>query len=187
VDVTLTLRGAAQIPRDMAQSGIGSVRDAINIKVSVVVRKPMTPSDLNRLRWPGMVLRLSGVFLVALGVVHLAATPHIPPLLDGMRSDRGYALARGATLLNHVMTGILLLPLGISTWLASSRVNLLQTWARLVLMSNSLAILCGPICILLFMGDPAYLRAPLFLTGVCLATLIPCLMLLAVLRLWKAG
>jgi hypothetical protein len=134
-----------------------------------------------------MVLRLSGVFLVALGVVHLVATSHIPPLLDGMRADRGYALARGATLLNHVMTGILLFPLGISTWLASSPVNLWQPWARIVLTFNSLAILCGPICVLLFMRDPAYLRAPLFLTGVCLATLLPCLMLLAVWRLWQVA
>jgi hypothetical protein len=48
-------------------------------------------------------------------MLHLAATSHIPPLLDGMRTTEGYTLARGATLLNHVMTGILLLALGVST------------------------------------------------------------------------
>ncbi len=132
---------------------------------------------MNRLRGPGFILRVCGALLVLLGVVHLVATPHIPALLDGMRSDADYGLVRGATLLNHVMTGLLLFPVGISTWLASSPANLPQPFARKILVMNSLAMLCAPLCILLFMGDVNYLRAPLFLTGVCLATLLPVVML----------
>ena len=120
-------------------------------------------------------------------MVHLAATSHIPPLLDAMRTSQGYALARGATLLNHVMNGILLLSMGVSTWVASSTRHLPQPWARTVLTVNSLAMLCAPISIILFMGDPAYPQAPLFLTGVCLATILPVLMLAAVWRLRRAS
>jgi hypothetical protein len=138
---------------------------------------------MNGPRWPANVLRVSGALLMVLGVIHLAATSHIPPLLDAMRTTQVYALARGATLLNHVMTGILLLPMGLSTWVASSTFHLRQPWARTVLTVNSLAILCAPISIILFMGDTAYLWAPLFFTGVCLATMIPVLMLTAVWRL----
>ena len=63
-------------------------------------------------------LRVAGVVLMALGVVHLIATPHIPHLLDAMpRKARDFAI--GPMLLNHVLVGILLLPLGFSTWLVA--------------------------------------------------------------------
>jgi cytochrome c biogenesis protein CcdA len=63
------------------------------------------------------LLRIAGILLIALGVIHLAATPHLPHLLDGMRSSENYRLALGPTLLNHVLVGFLLVPLGYSTWL----------------------------------------------------------------------
>src|ERR1700733_676712 len=62
-------------------------------------------------------LRAVGLLLIVLGLVHLAATPHIPPLL-GQSSSPVYQRAVGPTLLNHVLFGILLLPLGYTTWLA---------------------------------------------------------------------
>src|SRR5215469_17550622 len=103
---------------------------------------------MNRVRWPESVLRTSGALLIVLGMVHLAATSHIPPLLNGMRTTDGYMLARGATLLNHVMTGILLLPLGVSTWLAASTVHWAERWARAILLFNSLAMVCAPISLI---------------------------------------
>ena len=136
------------------------------------------------MRWPESVLRTSGALLIVLGLVHLAATSHIPPLLNAMRTTEGYTLARGATLLNHVMTGILLLPLGVSTWLAASTVLWAARWARTILLFNSFAMVCAPISV--FMSDRAYLRAPLFLSGVCLATALPVAMLIAVWRLRRA-
>jgi hypothetical protein len=55
-------------------------------------------------------LRTVGCLLIALGIVHLVATPHIPGLLHG--SPRAvYQQAVGPTLLNHVLVGILLFPL----------------------------------------------------------------------------
>lgn len=124
--------------------------------------------------------------LIVLGVVHLAATSHIAPLLNAMRTTEGYALARGATLLNHVMTGILPLPLGLSTWLAASTVHWAERWARIILLFNSFAMVCAPISIIVFVSDRAYLRASLFLSGVCLATALPVAMLIAVWRLRRA-
>ena len=137
------------------------------------------------MRWPESVLRTSGALPIVLGVVHLAATSHIPPLLNAMRTTEGYTLARGATLLNHVMTGILLLPLGVSTWQTASAVHWAERWARIILLFNSFAMVCAPISV--FMSDRAYLRAPLFLTGVCLATALPVAMLIAVWHLRRAA
>ena len=67
-------------------------------------------------------LRAVGVLLIVLGVVHTIATPHIRDLL-GDSSSEVYQRAVGPTLLNHVLMGILLLPLGYTTWLAAASQN----------------------------------------------------------------
>jgi len=120
-----------------------------------------------------------GVLLLALGVVHLIATPHIPLLLRG--SPRAvYQLAVGPTLLNHVLVGLLLLPLGYTTWLAATAGERGEAWAKHVLALNTLVVLAMPILVAVFMRRPEYYRAPLFLTGVGLVTAISLLMGVAI-------
>src|SRR5271170_2132638 len=89
-------------------------------------------------------LRAVGLLLIVLGIVHLAATPFIPPLL-GESSSGVYQRAVGPTLLNHVLFGILLLPLGYTTWLAAAGQNRNQTWARRVLIVNGIVLLTFPV------------------------------------------
>ena len=107
-------------------------------------------------------LRAVGLLLVVLGLVHLAATPYIPPLL-GDSSSVVYQRAVGPTLLNHVLVGILLLPLGFTTWLAAAVQNRNQTWARRLLVVNGVVLLTFPVSLALFMRRPEYYTAPLFL------------------------
>ena len=127
--------------------------------------------------------------MVLLGVIHLIATPHIPPLIDAMRASRMYPIAKGAGLINHLMTGILLLPLGFTTWLAADPANVGRRWARFVLLANSLAMLTAPLVVVLSMREAAesgvdtFLTAPLFLAGVGLATALPVVMVGACLSL----
>ena len=64
-------------------------------------------------------LRGAGVLLIVLGLAHLAATPHIPQLLSGS-PPLVYNHAVGPTLLNHVLVGILLLPMGFTVFFASA-------------------------------------------------------------------
>jgi hypothetical protein len=49
-------------------------------------------------------LQTDGGLLIALGLVHLAATPHMPELLRGSPLVV-YERAVGPTLLNHVLVG----------------------------------------------------------------------------------
>jgi hypothetical protein len=104
------------------------------------------------------------------GAVHLMATPEIPHLLDGL-SPKARSFAIGPTLLNHVLVGVLLLPLGFTTWLAATGHYLRQTWARQVLIVNSLGAFALPLTLVLFIGKPEYYKAPLFLLGAGLTTL----------------
>jgi len=124
-------------------------------------------------------LRAVGALLVILGVVHLVATPHIPLLLRG--SPRAvYQQAVGPTLLNHVLVGILLLPLGYTTWLAASARERRDGWAKRVLVINTVVVFAMPITVAVFMRRPEYYRAPLFLTGVGLVAVIAVLVGLAI-------
>jgi hypothetical protein len=124
-------------------------------------------------------LRTAGILLVALGIVHNVATPHIAELLNGIPPDV-YRRAVGPTLLNHFLVGILLIPLGFTTWLAASADNFNRPWARYILLFNAFVTLTFPVCIMLFMRLPEYYRAPLFLTGVILTAIISVLMIAAV-------
>jgi hypothetical protein len=130
-------------------------------------------------------LRLIGLLLVLLGVVHSIATPHIPQLLNGS-PRRVYQQAVGPTLLNHVLVGILLLPLGFTTWLAAAPEENARPWARRVLMMNAAVVFTLPISVVVFMRQPQYYKAPLFLTGVGLVALISLLMIAATVLLMKS-
>jgi uncharacterized membrane protein len=123
-------------------------------------------------------LRAIGVLLIVLGVVHTIATPHIRDLL-GESSTEVYQRAVGPTLLNHVLMGILLLPLGYTTWVAAASQNRNAAWARRVLMVNGIVLLPLPTSIAVFMRRPEYYTAPLFLTGVILVTVISLLTVVA--------
>jgi hypothetical protein len=123
-------------------------------------------------------LRAVGVLLIVLGVVHTIATPHIRDLL-GDSSSEVYQRAVGPTLLNHVLMGILLLPLGYTTWLAAAARNRNAAWARRVLLVNGIVLLTLPASIAVFMRRPEYYTAPLFLTGVALVTVISLLTIVA--------
>jgi hypothetical protein len=126
------------------------------------------------------LLRAAGLLLMALGALHLAATPFIPSLLNGMPA-KAYRFALGPTLLNHVLVGFLLFPLGYSTWVASSERYLREKWARRVLRVNAAVLLTFPLSLVAFMRQPEYYHAPLFVTAAALVALISVLVAIAAL------
>lgn len=124
---------------------------------------------MTRRRLASRLLGASGLIMMLLGVVHLIATPHILQLLDGLSaSERTFAA--GPTLLNHVLVGVLLLPLGFATWVAASERFLAESWAKRILAANALTFLVLPVSILIFMRQPEYYQSPLFISGVALTT-----------------
>src|SRR5207237_9763939 len=61
------------------------------------------------------LLRWSGVLLILLGIVHLVATPHIATLIQHSASRASADRLTPPMLLNHVLVGLLLFPLGYLT------------------------------------------------------------------------
>jgi hypothetical protein len=90
-----------------------------------------------------------------------------------------YQQAVGPTLLNHVLVGILLLPLGYTTWLAAGARERGDAWAKRVLLANAFVVFSLSVSVAVFMRRPEYYKAPLFLTGVGLVAVISLLMALA--------
>jgi hypothetical protein len=81
-------------------------RDAIRF-----VMRSLIMSASTRVR----LLRGSGVLLILLGIVHLAATSHIAMLIRHSASMDTADLLTPPMLLNHILVGLLLFPLGYLT------------------------------------------------------------------------
>lgn len=139
------------------------------------------------LTFAGRLLRCAGLLLILLGFVHLAATPHIPALVETIPSGAARDRATGATLLNHVLVGFLLLPFGYTTWIAAADRNLSSSWARRILLVNALTLTTLPLAIAVFMRRPEYYRAPLFVAGAGLTAIASLLVLTAAIAIARAG
>ena len=125
----------------------------------------------SRLR--SLVLRLSGVLLVLLGLLHLAVTPLIARLVRHAASMPAGAWLVPPMLLNHVVAGLLLLPLGILTTYAAPEAARGVRWAIVTVRTTALTVAALPITLFALMGTRYFGAAPFVLATsiVCLATI----------------
>jgi hypothetical protein len=87
-----------------------------------------------------VLLRIGGVLLLALGLLHLAATPFIVRMLEDGASPEAAAWLTPPMVLNHVVVGILLLPCGGLLYYAARAAADGARWALVVSRSIALAI-----------------------------------------------
>ena len=122
------------------------------------------------------ILRVGGALLVALGALHLAVTPDIARLIQGSVSAKAAAWLMPPMLLNHVVLGILLLPLGGLTFYAAPHAARGERWALVVSRATATAVATLPITLFVLMGTryfgaPPFVLATAILSGACLALL----------------
>lgn len=103
--------------------------------------------------------------LVALGILHLAVTHHIVELLD----NNAEAWLKPPMLLNHVVVGLLLLPLGALTYYAAADAAGGVNWAIVVCRTTAATVATLPLAVFALMGR-AYFGAPAFLVATALVT-----------------
>ncbi len=114
------------------------------------------------------LLRGSGVLLLLLGVVHLVATPHIASLIRNSTSYEAAEQLIPPMLLNHVLVGVLLLPLGYLTSYAAPHSAARARWAQVIVRTTAVTVAMLPIALFVLMGKRYYLGAPLFVLGAAL-------------------
>jgi hypothetical protein len=124
------------------------------------------------------LLRGSGVLLVVLGIVHLVATPHIAQLIRYSTSAGRADQLIPPMLLNHILVGILLLPLGYLTFYAAPYSGARVAWARVVVRTTAVTVATLPVTLLALMGV-RYFDAPLFVAGSALVVAAAVTLLIA--------
>jgi hypothetical protein len=121
------------------------------------------------------LLRGSGLLILLLGIVHLVATPHIAALIRHSASTVAADTLIPPMLLNHVLVGVLLLPLGFLTFYAAPYSD---RWAQVIVRTAALTVATLPLTLLWLMGV-RYFDAPLFVIGFFLVVAASVTLLLA--------
>jgi len=134
----------------------------------------MPKRSLARLR----LLRGAGVLLVTLGIVHLLATPHIATLVEQSASSAAARWLTPPMLLNHILVGVLLIPLGYLTIYAAPHAVSGASWAQVVVRTIALSVATLPVALFALMGTRYYFAAPLFVLGAALTVIVAVTLLL---------
>ena len=121
------------------------------------------------------LLRGSGLLLLLLGIVHLVATPHIAALIRHSVSQGAADNLIPPMLLNHILVGLLLLPLGFLTFYAAPYSD---RWAQMIVRTTAVTVATLPLTLLALMGV-RYFDAPLFVVGFLLVVAASVTLLLA--------
>ena len=125
------------------------------------------------------LLRGGGILLVALGVVHLVATPHISLLIRHSVPPAAAQWLIPPMLLNHVLVGGLLIPLGALTVYAAPHAVDGADWAKVVVRITACSVAALPIALFAIMGARYFGNAPLFVVGAALAVTAAATLLVA--------
>jgi hypothetical protein len=118
------------------------------------------------------LLRGAGILLVTLGVVHLVATPHIATLVRDSASPASARWLTPPMLLNHILVGVLLIPLGYLTTYAAPYAVSGASWAQVVVRTTALSVATLPVALFALMGTRYYFAAPLFVLGAALTVIV---------------
>ena len=122
--------------------------------------------------------------LIVLGILHLAVTPLIARFIGQNVTVASADWFTPPMLLNHVLVGILLLPLGILTFYASPSAVLGERWALVVTRTSAVTVAVLPVTLFSLMGTRYFEAIPFVV-----ATTIVCIAALALLAaaFWPAS
>ncbi len=107
--------------------------------------------------------------LIVLGILHLAVTPFIARLISDNVTEAVAAWLSPPMLLNHVVVGILLLPLGILTFYAAPAAVAGESWAIIVTRISAITVAVLPLVLFVLMGTRYFGAIPFVI-----ATIIVC-------------
>jgi len=125
----------------------------------------------------------TGLLLILLGIIHLIATPFLVGWLSRQLHSDQASLAIAAIRLNHILVGILLLPLGISTFWSGKALG--QSWGLRLAVLNALTLLCLPILLVTTMPLES-LDAPLFRLAILVVIAACLIQMLVLVGVWRS-
>jgi len=107
------------------------------------------------------VILMVGVLLLVVAAIHLAVTPLLTDtVLDRVLAPEMMPIVAPPFLLNHIVVGILLLPLGFSMIYCARGIRAGERWAWVISFSTGIALLSLPVVLVLLMRDGRFNAVP---------------------------
>ena len=136
---------------------------------------------MNRRSIVARVISVTGVLLLIAAAIHLLVTPTLKRvILDRVLTPEELLIVSPPFLLNHIVMGILLIPIGFVTIYCASGIRAGERWAWVISLANGLTILSLPIVLGLVMR-PEHFRSIAFLIGASLITIVGITMTVALI------
>ena len=118
-----------------------------------------------------MILKIDGVLLLIVALIHFAATPYALRFISSQSTPEEFTQIAPPFLLSFIVAGILLLPIGLSTVYCADSFRRGEHWARVICAFNAFGVFLLPFALILTM--PArYFAAILFLVAVILVWIV---------------
>ena len=126
---------------------------------------------MNRTHIVARTVGVTGVLLLIVAAIHLAVTPLLKKeVLDSALTPQQLSIVQPPFLLNHLVVGILLIPIGFITIYSASALRAGERWAWIVNLANGLTILSLPIVLALVMPARDFQALPFLIATVLITT-----------------
>lgn len=127
---------------------------------------------MSQLRFTALAFRVLGLLVLLVGVLHLYATRLIVEHVLGRIDDVGLrSFIAPGYLLDHLVVGVLMLPIGFNMWWSAAALGKGQRWAWVSNCSVCVSILTTPFLIAWLMGARE-MRSPIFVVAAVLMAFI---------------
>ena len=130
-------------------------------------------------------LAVGGVLLLIVAAIHLAVTPMLRTLFLTAAGQGPARFWLAPFVLNHVVVGILLVPVGLNTLHAARAARTGAPLARAIALTNAFSVLALPVALVLLMGRE-YFGARPFAVATVLVALASVVLVVAALALRQA-
>lgn len=136
---------------------------------------------MNRRLIVARLISVTGSLLLIVAAIHLIVTPALKnAILDRVLKPEQLRIVSPPFLLNHIVVGILLIPIGFITLYSASGIRAGERWAWVINLVIGLTILSLPVALVLVMRAE-YFRAVPFLIATALITIVGVTMTVAMI------
>jgi hypothetical protein len=127
---------------------------------------------MNRRLIVARIISVTGSLLLIVAAIHLLVTSALKrAILDRVLTQQELRIISPPFLLNHIVVGILLIPLGFITLYSASGIRAGERWAWVINLVIGVTILSLPVVLVLVMRAE-YFRAVPFLMAAVLITIV---------------
>jgi hypothetical protein len=126
---------------------------------------------MNRSLLAARIVKIDGILLLVIAAIHFTATPYALRFVSSQSSPEAFAQTGPPFLLSFILVGVLLLPIGLSTFYCADSFRQGERWARVICRFNAMTVLLLPVVLVLTM-PVRYFRAILFLIAAALTWIV---------------